>query len=418
MAQLGASQQLLLTQLLQQNPALIPVVLQRLQQQQAQQAQAQQPRPGKAIGQGLRKLADGYLGKEAATEVVSSSAPEVVGSAPGKFGLPGKLMSDGTVATNYSHLASYVPPLAAVAYGGKTAYDFAKGDRLSTPQKLAMALPTAGLSLVSDKIQDATGLSHKSTKDYQRERLDKVKKNTKGWGKMLEQGRATAEANNNTWQDGKYAGQKWSWDKALDLAKEDPTHFQGVLGNAEVFGDDYFSLNDSQQKDLVSRLIKEDAYVSDKGDILIHKDKQNRARELFSEVSSGGIKDNGRVPSRKEEFEEAGIIFKEAPKEDSRMATKPDSRESNQQVRIQERPKQTSRVDLNKAAERGGLTPNVDASWGSSGTKIPRANNNPVADRYGAEVAAQVAAAQASGRNVGTGGAGYEWDGKNFIRRR
>lgn len=153
-----------------------------------------------------------------------------------------------------------------------------------------LGIATGGLS----ELARLTGLlGHKSTKDYQKERLEKLRATDPGAAAFLETARQTADANNDTWQDGKYAGEKWSFDKAVDLAKDDPTHFIGTLGNMETFGDQWLGVDEEKQKAVVAELLNQGLYNSDKGDVLISD--QSRAREIFDEIMGNNAVDTGVV---------------------------------------------------------------------------------------------------------------------------
>lgn len=207
------------------------------------------------------------------------------GGVGGGFGGGGDFGGGEVVAApaegGFSNFLGTAAPIAAVAYGANTAYDFARGKKLSALQKAAMALPTAGLSLVSDRLQDALGLNHKSTKEMQAER----------WGALMDAGVPNAEVayaanhpdgDTGKWSSGKYAGQDWTFEKAADLAREDPTHFQHVLGNYQALGNEYSSLNDAQQKAFTSQALAEGLYNANKGDVLINN--QDRAKSILAGI--------------------------------------------------------------------------------------------------------------------------------------
>lgn len=59
--------------------------------------------------------------------------------------------------------AASLPGAAAALYGAYQGNKFLKGKRLDPFSKVALALPTAGLSLFSDKLQDAFGLGPRTT---------------------------------------------------------------------------------------------------------------------------------------------------------------------------------------------------------------------------------------------------------------
>lgn len=221
-----------------------------------------------------------------------SQAPagaEVVGPDAGGFlGLGSSGYAAGMGAT-----PAYIPAAIAIqaALSGKSAWDMLQGkekridqmsmdditgDPLGTAGRVGLAIATGGLSEIGNSL-----LSHKSTKDYEQER----------WGALQPELGQTAidfahkEGDPGVWQSGKYAGEKWSFDKALDLAREDPTNFIGVLGNWEAFGDKWRTTPLDKQKAIVNALIGENLYTSDKGDVLL-RDK-NRASAIYDSILNG-----------------------------------------------------------------------------------------------------------------------------------
>lgn len=119
------------------------------------------------------------------------------------------------------------------------------------------------------------GFGHKSTKDYQNER----------WGALDPVSQSFRQANHpenddHIWDSGKYAGQEWSWDKALDLAKEDPSQFAWVLGNFEAGGAEWEQIPADKRDNIIRRNIEEGNYYSNKGDIILHdKDRFRQIRD-------------------------------------------------------------------------------------------------------------------------------------------
>lgn len=114
---------------------------------------------------------------------------------------------------------------------------------------------------------DKSGVMHQTTIQKQQDR----------WGKLAERGVPNAEAayqanhgqGDGTWESGKYAGQKWSFERAQDLARQDPTHFQHVYGNYDTFGTDWSNYTDEQQKAITAGLVSNGLYKSNKGDVVV-----------------------------------------------------------------------------------------------------------------------------------------------------
>lgn len=334
--------------LYQKNPAVAMQVLNQFQQQQ-QMAKQQQQQSLKGMG----GLLGSYLKGKGAATALTEAAPEAVGSAEGMFGLPGQMMSDGTVSTQWGEalntpLAGYAAPIAGIAYGANAAKDFVSGDKLSTTQKLAMALPTAGLSLFSDKLQSAFGLGGKSLKQKSKERSDKLVKS----GVMTH---FDGQRESGQVSDPSKAGVK----NARGLNAYD---VWGANDIYDLLGNDWLGrTTEEQRRTIAQKSTDQDLWRHTKGEARItDKDK---FKQLYDEVVSG----KSSAPASQPEM----AFYNAKP--------------------------------VTRPTVQGGMTAQPQA-------------DNGVASRYGADVASQVAAAQAAGRNVGTGGAGYRWDGKNFVR--
>lgn len=285
-----------------------------------------------------------------------------------------------------SSIMGYAAPAAAIAYGAKTGYDFLKGNKLSTPQKLAMALPTAGLSLFSDKLQSAFGFGGKSLKEKEADRSKKV----------LEKGIMTH-------YDGK-RDSDYRADPALAGAKNARgLNAYDVWGANDIYemdgiGSDWLGkLSEDQRRTIAQKSTDADMWVHKKGAPRITN--KEGFKKIYDEVMGGSPSaypgasiDPGRLvdPIKVSGMQNLPYTPPKGPNGEDTMwygVNKP--------------------KPLGSAIDPGRLV------------AAPRPNdtNSAVASRYGQDVASQVAAAQAAGRNVGTGGAGYSWDGKNFVRR-
>lgn len=132
-----------------------------------------------------------------------------------------------------------------------------------------LGIATGGLS----ELARLTGLlGHKSTKDYQKERLEKLRATDPDAAAHLQALRDVANANNDTWQDGQFAGKKWNFEDASTLAAEDPTHFISNLGNFEATKDRdvrWMDLDEAIQKATVAQALAENLYTPDKGSVLV-----------------------------------------------------------------------------------------------------------------------------------------------------
>ncbi len=201
----------------------------------------------------------------------------------------------GSIGSGLAGIAPYAGPIAGAAAVGYGIHNYLKGDDSWDPKDDPMgAIGRGSLALATfggSEVARMLGIGrHKSTKKYQDER----------WGKLSQAAQGLRSANHpdggdGTWKTGKYAGQKWSFEKAVDLAKEDPTHFVGVLGNLETFGDEWLGLPPDVQKKVVSRLVNEGLYKSDKGDVLISN--KDRARQIYEEEKTGSAQPTAATPA-------------------------------------------------------------------------------------------------------------------------
>ena len=267
---------------------------------------------GTGIGQAFSNLFGG--GSSApASSVASAVAPAATASqfasAAAPFSAAEPFMSYSTLGGTASNLANVGPTVEAAAGLGGTApttglfggigglgmaglaagalvglsqlkgmNNFFHGKQLDTKQKLALALPTFGLSL-------ASGLwAHKSTKEREKER----------WGKLANDGvtgaqeaflAAHPEGDTGIWKDGPTAGKQWNWEDAVMRAKANPAEFRGVYGNFDTFGNDWATYAPAQQDEIVKRLINANLYDPEKGDITI-TDKE-AARKIKDQVLAG-----------------------------------------------------------------------------------------------------------------------------------
>lgn len=227
---------------------------------------------------GVQTLMDGSTLMSDGTIVGAESAMGITpylgaaGAALGAYGVYNAMQSDDTLSGGISG--------AGMGLGLGMAAPLVGMGPLGWGALGLMALGGAGLGA---GLTEAFG--HKSTKQYQAER----------WGELEEKGIASAghayQANHpggddGVWDEGQFAGKKWNWEDAKTLAKQDPIHFNLVLGNYETFGNDWDAYSQEQRNQIMSRLLDEDLYHSTKGDIRIKN--EDRAREIKDQVLSGG----------------------------------------------------------------------------------------------------------------------------------
>lgn len=233
---------------------------------------------GAALGQQAGSLVSGSSGAS------TVATPQVIGAGRGV----GSVLSPSATPVAPSILGNFgamgIGPQAGIVagtlLGAKGIKDAFEGKTDNSPtgkaSRLQAGITTGGLS----EIGRLAGLGGgKSTFDYKKERWEKLSPELQGLYRANH-----PEGNNEVWETGKYKGQKWSWDKAKDLAKDDPTHLVGVLGNLETFGEQWLSTPLDKQKEVVRRLLEGNAYAPDKGDVLIHKNKKDFANQVFQEV--------------------------------------------------------------------------------------------------------------------------------------
>jgi hypothetical protein len=180
--------------------------------------------------------------------------------------------------------------------------------------------------------------------------------------------------------EGEYINNKFA--SSRDVKDLRPEDVWGALDVYDTLGNDYLGTTSEQQRrDFQQRALDEGLFYEGKGRVRIKDENRDRYRELFDEVKTGqGMqRPQAYTPDRTNPMG--------APMPQGNM------------------PKPADIV--------GSRMPNPDPGFSAP----PQQPGNQIADRYGADVAKQVQAAQAAGRNVGAGGAGLVWDGSNFVRR-
>lgn len=200
---------------------------------------------------------------------------------------PGLLsQAPGTTFMGSPTLGSFLPGLgiAAGAYTGLKQLsgikDLFKGKKMGMQEKLALALPTFGVSLFADKIP---GLTHESTRDV-------AKRHTKS---LLDQGQ-----NDSQWQNyvggmrkqyesaptdpsKPFAGKYGSWDEYKNAGLE-AGDLTGVYGNLKTFGPDWAKLSQGDRQKVTQGIIDAGLYDSKKGEVEITD--QARAKQIRDQV--------------------------------------------------------------------------------------------------------------------------------------
>ena len=245
---------------------------------------------GGALSSKLGGLFGAGAGSTAGTTAGASSAglaapqivgAKVVGSGAGATGA-GTAGASGTGAL--SSALGTVAPLAAVGHGLYTGGKFLSGDKLNTGEKLAYALPTAGLSLFSDELQGLFG-SGKSKEQKGREATREslaemgLARNDDGQGIYL----------NFEGQDPYLMGFSGDFMKGQDRSILDPTRVlerdkAGMTGNRQSWDVDYTS-----DLDFMSNLAS-----SGLGTLLSGQEMSPQQRQVFNEISNASIADTDR----------------------------------------------------------------------------------------------------------------------------
>lgn len=234
------------------------------------------------------------LGTNTGATAMARLSPDALNAAAGETTTPESTgflsgltaQAPGTTLMGNATLGSMLPAagIAAGLYTGMQQFggikNAFKGKKLSGMQQAALALPTFGASLLWNHIP---GLVHKSTKQYEAERWgDLADKGITGAQEAFAAGHAADD--DHIWKEGPTAGKEWNWEDAVMRAKAKPSEFRGVYGNFDTFGNDWATYDPAQQDKIVTRLIDENLYDPDKGDITI-SDK-DRARKIKDEVLS------------------------------------------------------------------------------------------------------------------------------------
>lgn len=243
--------------------------------------------PAASTGSGLLGIGGGVGGGGATTTSAIPGISETAGSTVGATGGEGIL---GTLGT-------YAIPAA----GALGAYDLIKNQRTGARGGLQGAASGAALGSpfgpwgigIGAVAGGAAGLLNKkqeSTKDYQKRVYDDLIESGIKGAQANYQTKLTQDAapGAGTWDTGKYAGQKWSFEKANDLAKTDPTTFANSYGVLKTFGNDWSDKYTQEQKNqMLLRFANEGLFKSKKGviDITDPEKAKQIAATIISEPS-------------------------------------------------------------------------------------------------------------------------------------
>lgn len=224
----------------------------------------------------------------------------------------GQLSSLGTNTFGSFGSGGMVPMLAdttgtvVAGYNLMDAYGNLQGDRKGVTEGLATGAGTAvgaffggpigaGIGSVVGRtagrglnsLLKTAGIDgwRKSTEDYQRDIWEGLQNKgvvgaDQAWALKQQQNQG-----DGTWQDGKYAGEKWTFEKALDLVKENPDGFLLEAGNFEAIPDWMTGYTHDQRREIVRQLANQDLYTSSKGSVLV-KDK-DKANAIAQAVKGG-----------------------------------------------------------------------------------------------------------------------------------
>ncbi len=228
------------------------------------------------------ELVAALLGEQTASQAVSSSAPASTAAANAAYNsaaMGGEVLPEVALAEPASIMSSvlgYAVPAAAIAYGGKAVYDFAKGKKLDPVQKAAMAIPTAGASLFSDKIQKKFGIGQNRTGKNQQNKLDELVKS----GLIPKTMPGVSEG---IIQD------KGHGDKQLYSGKLKGKDVWGVSGMFDTFKEDWLNKYSEDQRERISQRLLDERLLDSK-DGLTRITNQDRARAIAQEETMGTAK--------------------------------------------------------------------------------------------------------------------------------
>lgn len=210
-------------------------------------------------------LANQGLAASAEANAAYNAAAMEASGAP--MTLPEVALAEPT--STLSSIMGYAIPAAAIAYGGKAVYDFAKGKKLDPVQKAAMAIPTAGASLFSDKLQKKFGIGQNRTGKNQEKKLSElvesglIPKNMPGVSEGIIQ-------------------DKGHGDKELYSGKMKGKDVWGVSGMYDTFKGDWLGkYSENQRERIAQRLL--DERLLDSKDGLTRVTNEERARQIAEE---------------------------------------------------------------------------------------------------------------------------------------
>lgn len=241
----------------------------------------------------------GQLGAGGGTGAAASGGSGAALTAPNIIhaGPAGSYAAGGGGATG-AGIGASIGPAAAIAAGAYTGFqqatgakDFVQGKRLTTPQKVALALPTFGTSLFSDQIQDAFGLGSKERFKTEQNRFDKLKK--KGVTNLpsyqtLNKGRSRAELLNKSLPaefigmspEGQWVNNKFS--QSRDMADSEGRDWWGYSAHPELLGNAYMDASEQQRLDYNNRLLKENLLREHHG--TVDYTDADKAKTIWDEI--------------------------------------------------------------------------------------------------------------------------------------
>jgi hypothetical protein len=171
---------------------------------------------------------------------------------------------------------------AVGAVGGNLLGYGMQGDGWKNNATLVALGPIGWTALAAKKF----GLIHQTTKQAQQERWSGLANDNKDPNLQAAYLANHPEGDDGIWKDGKYAGQKWSFEKANDLAKTG-NDFNLAFGSVQAGGDDWLTLTPDVQQKITNKAAQEGLYYSKKGDILVN-DKE-RFKQIKDEVIGGNM---------------------------------------------------------------------------------------------------------------------------------
>lgn len=221
--------------------------------------------------QGVSGIFGNMFGGSGGTEVMGPPVPSIENG--GLMGPP----------EGVAPMGSTVIPLAAAAYGGYQLFKMATGKKRNMAEKLSMALPTAGLSMLPFEHESTRDVARRHTRDLQGQAEDDAQWQNYVGG--MRQQFDSAPTNDKPFSNSK--GERYGSFSEYRDAGLDPDNLTGVYGNLETYGPEWAHLTYDQQRAITQANINDDNYYSKKGEVRIRD--QDKAQARKNEILANGL---------------------------------------------------------------------------------------------------------------------------------